>query len=64
MSQISYRVGSPPTAADAKRQKRQERRDDRAPGTWVDFVFAGIWELTMTCALVFFIATPWLTGHR
>lgn len=59
MSEISYRVGSPPTAADRKHQKRH-----RGWGFWLDFVLSGVWEITMTTSFMLFILTPLITGRR
>lgn len=59
MSEISYRVGSPPTAADRKHQKRHQ-----SWGFWLDFTLSGIHEIFWTAAFMLFILTPLLTGRR
>lgn len=52
MSEISYRVGSPPTTADRKHQKRH-----RGWAFWLDFVLSGVWEFTMITSFMLFILT-------
>lgn len=59
MSEISYRIGRPPTAADRKHQKRH-----RGLSFWIDFTLAGVHEIFWTTAFMLFILTPLLTGRR
>lgn len=59
MSEVIYHVGSPPTKADRKHQKRH-----RGWGFWIDFALSSVWEITMTTSFLLFILTPLLTGHR
>lgn len=59
MSEITYRCGSPPTAADRKPHKHH-----RGAWFWIDFAIAGVWEITMTTSFLLLILTPLLTGRR
>jgi hypothetical protein len=52
VSEISYRVGSPPTAADRKHHKHH-----RGWGFWLDFILSGVWEFTMITSFMLFILT-------
>lgn len=59
MSDVTYRIGNPPTQADRKHQKHH-----RGWAFWLDFTLSGIQEFTWMTAFLLLTLAPLLTGHR